>query len=176
MGRARAELAAVAFDRDDAADWCSAILLRAIGHPALTLPQCATLSRELVLLSKAVAPDRLRLHDMLNTPPLVGHSDVDRVLAVLGSIPIDGNPALSTACGTSVRTIREVLKTHTGNGPAEWRCLSRGKRFVGLLVNTRNNIGQCADAAAYRYGRQSVAECRRLFGRIPTEIRRLLDL
>ena len=175
IARVREDLGAIDLSRPDAADRCSAVLFRAIGHPALTLFQSVALSRECVVLSRrAVVPDRLRLVDALNTPPLVGHPDVDRILAVLASGPVASNAALSAAGGMSVRAIRELLKTHTGHGPTECRCVARGTRFVGGLVNTHDDIGHCADAAGYRYGRQSVEECRRLFGRVPTEIRRLL--
>jgi methylphosphotriester-DNA--protein-cysteine methyltransferase len=113
----------------------------------------------------------------LETPPSPGDREVDRVLAVLAAGQVASNTAAATACGRSVRTIRDILKAQTGGCTTTWRRLARGKRFVGLLVNTRNNIGQCADdLAGYRYGRESVAECRRLFGRTPTEIRRLLSL
>lgn len=175
IARAREDPSAIDLSRPDAADRCSAILFRAIGHRALTLFQSVALSRECEVLSRrAAVPDMLRLVDALNTPPLVGHPDVDRLLAVLASGPVASNAALSAAGGMSVRAIRELLKTHTGHGPTECRCVARGTRFVGRLVNTHDDIGHCADAAGYRYGRESVEECRRLFGRIPTEIRRLL--
>lgn len=175
--RAREELAALDLSCHDAADRCSAILLRAISHPALTLFQSARLGRELVLLAKtASASDRSRLCAALETPPSSGDREVDRVLAVLASGQVASNTALAKACGSSAKTIRARLKAHTGWCTTVWRSQSRGQRFVRRLANTRDNIGQCADAAGYSYGRQSVAECRRLFGRNPTEIRRLLEL
>lgn len=176
LARAREEIAAVDRARTDAPDRYAAIVLRAIGHPALTLFQAAPLSRELVRLStSAIVPDVSSLLQALQAPPAHGHADVDRLLGVLASGPVGTNASLSAAAGVSVKTAREVLKSRTGRSPNEWRCLARGRRLVGRLINTRDNIGQCADAAGYRYGRQCIPDCRRLFGRGPREIRRLLS-
>jgi CheY-like chemotaxis protein len=174
VARARDALAAIDLSSRDLADRCSAVLLRAIGHPALTLFQSLPLSRELVRLASPIStPDLSHVREALGTPPSSGDPDVDRILAVLAAGPVASNAALAHACGRSARAIRERLQTVTGCCTTEWRCLARGKRFVGRLVNTRDNITQCADAAGYHYGRQSVPECRRLFGRTPTQIRRL---
>ncbi|MBP8273664.1 MAG: response regulator [Acidobacteria bacterium] len=175
LERAREDVAALDLSRSDAADRCSALLLRAIGHPALTLFQARPLSRELGKLATfGVVPDIVLLRKVLATSPSSGDSEVDLILTVLAAGPVPSNAALANAIGSSVRAIRERLNTVTHIGPAEWRCLARGKRLVGRLINTRDNIGQCADAAGYPYGRQSVPECRRLFGRTPTQIRQVL--
>lgn len=173
---ARERLNRVDVERVGASDLMSAILLGAVGDPDLTIRQCIAISRELLFLASTQHVDKGRLHDALSTPALYHDQNVNCMLEVLASGPVDRNDALANFLGVSVRTMRKLLKDVVGKGPTEVRCLARAKRFVGKLEDQRMSIEQCADSAGYRYSRQSVGEVRRLFGRAPSEVRRLLEL